>query len=103
DFCRHSLTCFVRSSIVPPCDREFAIRRFRSEHCPVARTCGPLLKVSLADGVGFEPTKDLRPCRISSPVHSTALPPIRTIGRRLRNAPSVRTTNLYPDGRLPTS
>src|SRR5437899_130332 len=30
----------------------------------------------LADGVGFEPTKDLRPCRISSPVHSTALPPI---------------------------
>ena len=31
----------------------------------------------LADGVGFEPTKGLHPCRISSPVHSTALPPIR--------------------------
>ena len=32
-----------------------------------------------ADGVGFEPTKGLHPCRISSPVHSTALPPIRLI------------------------
>src|SRR6266550_8513386 len=38
----------------------------------------------LADGVGFEPTEDLRPRRISSPVHSTALPPIRS---RLRGNP----------------
>ena len=39
--------------------------------------CGTLLDADLADGVGFEPTEDLRPRRISSPVHSTALPPIR--------------------------
>ena len=31
----------------------------------------------LADGVGFEPTSDLRRCRFSRPVYSTALPPIR--------------------------
>lgn len=31
----------------------------------------------MADGVGFEPTKDLRPCRFSRPVPSTARPPIR--------------------------
>src|SRR5437867_3246115 len=31
----------------------------------------------LADGVGFEPTRDLRPCRFSRPVPSTARPPIR--------------------------
>ena len=37
---------------------------------------GPLWELKLADGEGFEPTKGLRPCRISSPVHSTALPPI---------------------------
>ena len=36
----------------------------------------------LADGVGFEPTKDLRPCRISSPVHSTTLPPIPHVPAR---------------------
>ena len=31
----------------------------------------------MADGVGFEPTDRLHDRRISSPVHSTALPPIR--------------------------
>ena len=36
----------------------------------------PPRRRALADGVGFEPTKGLHPCRISSPVHSTALPPI---------------------------
>jgi predicted transcriptional regulator len=35
--------------------------------------------VSVADGVGFEPTNRLHDCRISSPVHSTALPPILLI------------------------
>ena len=35
-----------------------------------------MLVATLADGVGFEPTKGLHPRRISSPVHSTALPPI---------------------------
>ena len=50
--------------------------------CPGLR-CG-LLPMSpvrtirlLADGVGFEPTDRLHDRRISSPVHSTALPPIR--------------------------
>ena len=31
----------------------------------------------MADGVGFEPTMGSHPCRVSRPVHSTALPPIR--------------------------
>ena len=31
----------------------------------------------LAEGVGFEPTRDLRLCRFSRPVHLTALPPFR--------------------------
>ena len=29
----------------------------------------------LAEGVGFEPTRDSHLCRFSRPVHSTALPP----------------------------
>lgn len=36
-----------------------------------------LLKNNMADGVGFEPTKELPPCRFSRPVPSTARPPIR--------------------------
>lgn len=32
----------------------------------------------MAGRVGFEPTKDLHPCRFSRPVHSTTLPPART-------------------------
>jgi len=31
----------------------------------------------MAEGVGFEPTRNLRSCRFSRPVHSTALPPFR--------------------------
>ena len=30
-----------------------------------------------AEGEGFEPSKDSRPCRFSRPVHSTTLPPLR--------------------------
>ena len=42
----------------------------------------PQLRIqSLADGVGFEPTNRLHDCRISSPVHSTALPPILLFAR----------------------
>jgi hypothetical protein len=32
---------------------------------------------ALADGVGFEPTRGVNPCRFSRPVPSTARPPIR--------------------------
>ena len=35
---------------------------------------------AVAEGVGFEPTRGLRPCRFSRPVHSTALPPFRESG-----------------------
>ncbi len=31
----------------------------------------------MAEGVGFEPTKAVKPCRFSRPVHSTALPALR--------------------------
>ena len=31
----------------------------------------------MAERVGFEPTRALRPCRFSRPVHSTTLPPLR--------------------------
>jgi hypothetical protein len=41
----------------------------------MASTVG--VTIHLADGVGFEPTDRLHDRRISSPVHSTALPPIR--------------------------
>ena len=34
----------------------------------------------LAEGVGFEPTKAVKPCRFSRPVHSTALPALREAG-----------------------
>ena len=33
----------------------------------------------LAEGVGFEPTRGLRLCRFSRPVHLTALPPFRVL------------------------
>jgi hypothetical protein len=50
---------------------------------PITYSKSLIVSKYLADGVGFEPTKDLRPCRISSPVHSTALPPIhRFLTRR---------------------
>ena len=32
---------------------------------------------TLAEGVGFEPTKSLRPCRFSRPVPSTARSPLQ--------------------------
>jgi hypothetical protein len=32
--------------------------------------------IAVADGVGFEPTRGLHPCRFSRPVPSTARPPI---------------------------
>ena len=35
----------------------------------------------LAEREGFEPSKVLRPCRFSRPVHSTALPPLPLISR----------------------
>lgn len=41
----------------------------------------PVITDVLAEGVGFEPTKAVKPCRFSRPVHSTALPALR--GERL--------------------
>lgn len=40
----------------------------------------------MAERVGFEPTIPLQVCRISSAVHSTTLPPLRGLGRRLFGA-----------------
>ena len=37
----------------------------------------------LAEREGFEPPMELPPCRISSAVHSTTLPPLRICGRRI--------------------
>ncbi len=34
--------------------------------------------IRLAEREGFEPSRDVNPCRFSRPVHSTALPPLRT-------------------------
>jgi hypothetical protein len=31
----------------------------------------------MAEGVGFEPTRDFHPCRFSRPVYSTTLSPLR--------------------------
>src|SRR5690349_5277640 len=41
----------------------------------------------LAEGVGFEPTKAVKPCRFSRPVHSTALPTLRA--RNCNRNPAV--------------
>lgn len=37
----------------------------------------------MAEREGFEPPMGLHPCRISSAVHSTTLPPLRGHGRPL--------------------
>ena len=34
--------------------------------------------MGMAERVGFEPTMGSHPCRFSRPVHSTALPPLRS-------------------------
>ena len=39
------------------------------------------MRIKMADGVGFEPTMGLHPCRFSRPVHSTALPSLRICNR----------------------
>ena len=36
-----------------------------------------ILNTALAEREGFEPPMSLHPCRISSAVHSTTLPPLR--------------------------
>jgi hypothetical protein len=48
----------------------------------------------LADGVGFEPTRSVNPCRFSRPVPSTARPPIRLVDRILGNSAN------HPKGRI---
>ena len=56
---------------------------------------------ALADGVGFEPTDRLHDRRISSPVHSTALPPIHlamSTDLYLLVPSQPRVTGLYRSG-----
>ena len=52
----------------------------RATGCPSADRSMRLISTSacsVAEGVGFEPTRGLRPCRFSRPVQSTTLPPFR--------------------------
>jgi hypothetical protein len=42
---------------------------------------GAVKDEQMAEGVGFEPTSDLRRCRFSRPVPSTARPPLRLDGQ----------------------
>jgi hypothetical protein len=55
-------------------------------HCPEAWP-------ALAEGAGFEPAENLRPRRFSRPVHSAALPPLRSqtyrtaLGHPMENRP----------------
>src|SRR5579863_3394255 len=44
---------------------------------PLGDDSEQLRTVRVADGVGFEPTRSLHPCRFSRPVPSTARPPIQ--------------------------
>ena len=50
--------------------------------------------MTLADGVGFEPTRPLRACRFSRPVPSTARPPILGNYDRMENADRAFKTQL---------
>jgi hypothetical protein len=46
------------------------------------------LLAKMAEGQGFEPWKDLTPCRFSRPVHSTTLPTLRgSVGLRRADSP----------------
>src|SRR5688572_13742441 len=57
------------------------LRQFAELGPDGSRRYRTLSVVGLADGVGFEPTDPVKGRRISSPVHSTALPPIRVLHR----------------------
>lgn len=52
--------------------------RVNPAHSGLHRVYGRIIGILVADGEGFEPSVDLRLRLISSQVHSTALPPIRT-------------------------
>jgi uncharacterized membrane protein YccC len=54
--------------------------RLRKEHDPCSGPCSHVEQ--MAEGEGFEPSMDSRPCRFSRPVHSTALPPLRDAALR---------------------
>ena len=54
----------------------FRVSALTAETAPGARF--------LAEGEGFEPSKDSRPCRFSRPVHSTTLPPLRSADAQAR-------------------
>ena len=47
-------------------------------------------QIYLAETVGFEPTEDLHPQRISSPLHSASLPRFHQIKKYSRLAEAVR-------------
>jgi hypothetical protein len=52
---------------------------------------------SLAEGVGFEPTRDFHPCRFSRPVLLTAQPPLQAL-----QIMQPRGQELFPEPRLST-
>src|ERR1700754_4499386 len=58
---------------------------------------GPFSWRCLAEGVGFEPTKAVKPCRFSRPVHSTALPALRARNYNLKRRARLRTSQAYCD------
>jgi hypothetical protein len=64
-----------------------------------SRTAGPKpLRNQESDPVGFEPTRDFRPCRFSKPVHSTTLPQVLACVVRRRSKQHLR-QRLGPDSR----
>ena len=62
-------------------------------------TCRSVPQNEQAERVGFEPTRNLRPCRFSRPVQSATLPPLRGVsgsGRHLTGRTRVMPVSLQP-------
>ena len=61
---------------------------------PSSAGAGVSYFVKMAEGEGFEPSMDSRPCWFSRPVHSTALPPLRASGKTMLAARTSSRTSL---------
>ena len=60
------------------------------------QTIGELFAVQeVAERQGFEPWKDLHPCRFSRPVHSTTLPSLRQDEYTLLTKVLIKSSNLF--------
>ena len=74
----------------PPCGKAPVLSPRRQKRSPkpqrttgVDTACRPVSQNVQTERVGFEPTRNLRPCRFSRPVQSATLPPLRTLSSQV--------------------